>query len=61
LPAEIFKSPGVFFDAVIAACVALMIVARSRPLIMISITERTFSGSSDFARGSFTSSGQNFS
>ena len=35
-----------------AACVARMMALRSRPLMMISITERTFSGNSEFAAGS---------
>ena len=51
MPAEIRSSPGVFTEAAIAACVARMIASRSRPLMMISITEPTFSGNCRLCRG----------
>ena len=45
----------------VAACVATMIASRLLPLMMISWTEFTPGGNSDFAAGSSRSSGQNFS
>src|SRR5262249_3329171 len=47
LPAEIVKGPGVSFAAAIAACVAVTIVGKSAPLMMISCTLTTPSGRRD--------------